>query len=301
MISHLNQQTKMSYISFIIKSRFMNKMASKRELYKKNKNVFKASNLLYLLIFLTFNISDCYGWLGGSTSSSWSFNERIHLDRHPRYAEFDPPRILPPHDFQTVKADSTYTVRCEGSRGVSWRIPEVASSDLRSRISILHDEPDQNGNIKNRRQSRQALQNNYRQGKNNPVKTNNQNQMWITSYVAVLTITRLKYSDTGTFTCTYNGTTDLASIDNSTSVHLYVDDSHHLLKTTSSMDFFHAVQSQTLILPCMPTHPDVNVTLWREGSYGLERAYISQYISFDPKVGCYVKIVFKKFLLQIEI
>ena len=288
MISHLNQQTKMSYISFIIKSRLMNKMASRRELCKNNKSVIKTSDLVYLLIFLMLNISNCYGWLGGSTSNSWTLNEGMELDRHPRYAEFDPPRILPPHDFQTIKAGSTYTVRCEGSRGVSWRIPEVASSDLRSRISISHDETNQDRNSNDRRPSRQAFRNNYRRGIN---KNNNQNQRRaIKPYVAVLTITRLKYSDTGTFTCTYNGTTDLESIDNSTSVHLYVDDGHHLLKTTSSFDFLHAVQTETLILPCMPTHPDVNVTLWRDGSYGKERVYMSQYISFDPKVGSYVKI-----------
>ena len=107
----------------------------------------------------------------------------------------------------------------------------------------------------------------------------------------MLTITGLKYSDTGTFTCTYNGTTDLDSIDNSTSVHLYVDDRNHLLRT-SGFDFLQAVQSQPLILPCMPTHPDVNVTLWREGSGGQKRVFMSQYISFDPKVGFYVKYYF---------
>ena len=104
------------------------------------------------------------------------------------------------------------------------------------------------------------------------------------TFVAVLTITQLEFSDTGTFTCTYNGTTDLDSIDNSTSVHLYVDDRNHLLRATSSFDFLHAVQSQTLILPCMPTHPDVNITLWREGTRGLERVFKSPYISYDPKV-----------------
>ena len=37
-------------------------------------------------------------------------------------------------------------------------------------------------------------------------------------YVAEMTITDLTYTDTGTFTCTYNGTTDISSIDNSTKV-----------------------------------------------------------------------------------
>ena len=36
--------------------------------------------------------------------------------------------------------------------------------------------------------------------------------------MAEMTITDLTYTDTGTFTCTYNGTTDISSIDNSTKV-----------------------------------------------------------------------------------
>ena len=102
-------------------------------------------------------------------------------------------------------------------------------------------------------------------------------------YVSELRLKDLNYMDTGTFTCTYNGTSDLASIDNSTKVHLYVDDGQHLLKD-AGFNFFMVVQSQTFTLPCMPTHPDVNVTLWRGGGSGLKRVFADKYISFDPKV-----------------
>lgn len=250
-------------------------MERRRQLYKKNNIVFKPSNLCYLLIFLMFNILHSHG------------SQDVGIERQPRYAEFDPPRILPANDFQTVTANSRYTVTCEGSRGVSWRIPEIASKDLRSRISISHDEPEQTRKNKLRQHSRRAFRNNNQRDTNNPKTVTKQGQIGEKSYVTVLTITGLKYSDTGTFTCTYNGTTDLDSIDNSTSVHLYVDDRNHLLRT-SGFDFLQAVQSQTLVLPCMPTHPDVNVTLWREGSGGQKRVFISQYISFDPKVGSFV-------------
>ena len=283
----------MLFISFITKkNRFLNKMESKRKHPNKyNSNVFITLNMTYLLIFLILNTSYCYGWFSDPTTSVRSLvnmKENNVMDRHPRYAEFDPPIILPANDFQTVKANTTYNVRCKGSRGVSWRIPETASSDLRSRIFISHHEPDQqtrrNGNSRN--PTRRKFGNNVKQGINGYGR--NQDQPQEKTYVAVLKIAQLKYSDTGTFTCTYNGTTDLKSIDNSTSVHLYVDDRNHLLRTTSSFDFLHAVQSQTLVLPCMPTHPDVNVTLWREGTRGLERVLMSQYISFDPKVRPYI-------------
>ena len=254
-----------------------NKMASiigVRRLHKKNISSFHSSHLLYITLFLIYNISSCNGW------------QNTSIDRHPRYAEFDPPRVLPSNDFQTVKANSTYTVRCEGSRGVSWRIPETANQDLRSRISISHNTQVEGSNMKNRHSSRRNnFRSNYRQGRNNPSSKLNKRNNNDKTYDTVLTIKGLTYSDTGTFTCTYNGTTDLDSIDNSTSVHLYVDDRNHLLRTTSSFDFLHAVQSQTLILPCMPTHPDVNVTLWRDGNRGPERVFMDQYISFDPKVS----------------
>ena len=90
------------------------------------------------------------------------------------------------------------------------------------------------------------------------------------------------YSDTGTFTCTYNGTIDLISIDNSSSVHLYVDDGVHLLKQ-SSYEFFVATQGSAFNLPCMPTLPDVNVTLWRETTT-TKQILPDKYVSFNPKV-----------------
>ena len=254
-----------------------NKMASiddGKRLRNKYRTHFHSFPLSFFLIFFILNISKCNGWQSTGTY------------RHPRYAEFDPPRILPSNDFQTVKANSTYTVRCEGSRGVSWRIPETATEELRTRISISHRLQGQDGNMGNRNSAiRKSFRSNYRKGRNNLSSKLDQRSKNDKTYVTVLTIQRLTYSDTGTFTCTYNGTTDLDSIDNSTSVHLYVDDRNHLLRTTSSFDFLHAVQSQTLILPCMPTHPDVNVTLWREGSGGAQRVFMNQYISFDPKVS----------------
>ena len=86
--------------------------------------------------------------------------------------------------------------------------------------------------------------------------------------------------DTSTLTCAYNGTEDLNAIDKSSKVHLFVEDKAHLLKF-SGFEFRQAVQSQTYILPCMPTHPEVNVSLWKQN----ERIVNDPYISFDPKVN----------------
>ncbi len=49
-----------------------------------------------------------------------------------RRVEFDPPRVIPGSDAQTVKAgEASYTFRCEGNaHGVSWHLPADASKDL---------------------------------------------------------------------------------------------------------------------------------------------------------------------------
>lgn len=169
-----------------------------------------------------------------------------------RYVEFNPPRILPEQDSQTVKAGSQYSVRCEGrNRGVSWRLPIDATDDLPDRVRLDH-------RVEPRTRDRQQ-----------PM------------YIAEMTIRDLGYLDTGTFVCTYNGTTDTSSIDNSTRIHLYVEDGTHLMKQ-SGVDFMQAVQFQSFTLPCQPTHPDVNVTLYRDG---IGKVELSQFLTFNPKVS----------------
>ena len=95
-----------------------------------------------------------------------------------------------------------------------------------------------------------------------------------------LVIRDLHYTDTGTLICAYNGTHDLEAIDQSSSIHLYVEDKVHLLKN-SGFDFLQVVQSQTFVLKCMPTHPEVEVSLWKNDRLVPE----DDNISFDPKVG----------------
>jgi hypothetical protein len=91
----------------------------------------------------------------------------------------------------------------------------------------------------------------------------------------------LDYRDTGTFICTYNGTADITSIDNSTRVHLYVEDDTHLMKH-SGVDMMSAVQSETMVLPCEPTHPEVKIKLFRDGGGEVK---MGKFVTFDPKVS----------------
>jgi len=111
--------------------------------------------------------------------------------------------------------------------------------------------------------------------------------------VAELGLRHLSYRDTGTFVCAYNGTVNTAdSIDNATKVHLFVEDAAHPLKQ-SGVEFLQFVQSSRAVLPCMPTSPDVNVTLVREGGGGTQAVRVgTDGVSFNARVSTvYVHIL----------
>jgi hypothetical protein len=42
-------------------------------------------------------------------------------------------------------------------------------------------------------------------------------------------------------------------------------------------------QGETLTVPCLPTLPDINVTLWRETAVA-KQIYPDKYVTFNPKV-----------------
>ena len=160
------------------------------------------------------------------------------------YADFQPPKIYPqtPAGHILVQAGQTAKLICRGTlKGVSWFLPTDASDSLRRRLII----------------------------------TPHTDHRYFESQIQ---IRDLNYTDTGTLVCAYNGTTDLTSIDNSSKIHLYVEDKKHILKE-SGFDYMQAIQSETFVLPCMPTHPDVNLSLWRGG-----QRVNDKYITFDPKV-----------------
>ena len=137
--------------------------------------------------------------------------------RAERYVDFDPPRITPGDTSQTVKAGQPYTFLCEGGRGgrgVTWRLPVDADDGLRSRVEVKH----YSSKVRDSSRKKSVV------------------------HSSELKISDTVYTDTGTFVCTYNGTTDLNAVDNSTGVHLYVEDEQHLLKQ-SGVEFV----SRTLV------------------------------------------------------
>ncbi len=193
-----------------------------------------------------------------SLSSSLSSGLLSSHPRAERYVAFDPPRIFPPADHQTIKAGDSYVFRCEGNgRGVSWRLPVDATDSLRQRIALKH----------------------YVRRRSNDGGARGGSDGSDLVYVSELALRSLAYTDTGTFVCTFNGTTDTDSIDNSTRVHLYVEDEEHLLKQ-SGVEILQLVHGDTAVLPCQPTHPDVNVTLVKVGS-----SKPVQMVSYDPRVS----------------
>ena len=87
---------------------------------------------------------------------------------------------------------------------------------------------------------------------------------------------------TGSYICSFDGSSDLQAIDLNTAIHVYVYDEVHLL-THSGFDFQQSVQFQTATIPCTTTHPDVKVQLELEGRGPV--AIDNKHISFSPRVG----------------
>lgn len=166
------------------------------------------------------------------------------------WAEFQPPKIFPSKPPVVYQAGQTATFRCQGSlRWVTWFMPPDAGDSIKRRTSINHVNSHEN-------------------------------------FIAELTIRDLQFNDTGTLTCAYNGTEDLEAIDKSSKIHLFVEDKEHPLKMTG-FEYFRPVQSSSFILPCIPTSPEVNVSLWRNN----RRIVDDDYISFDQKVNRISKCV----------
>lgn len=171
-----------------------------------------------------------------------------------RYVAFDPPIIYPQVDHVTVSARSNYSMTCEGVYPVTWHLPQNGeygiSADVRNRVTTTYT--------------------------TNPSSAK--------MYVSTLTVRHMVYTDTGSYICSFNGTKDFTSIDNSTRLHIYVyDESHLLTHPNDDFDFQQFVQYETAVIPCTPTHPNVTVTLIKQGSGPIKLD--NQYITYSPKVG----------------
>jgi len=163
------------------------------------------------------------------------------------YSEFLPPVVRPQREQVMMQARRPLSLTCEGHKPVVWNPP--ASVAMSSRLDVSH--------------GRQAGQH------ENP-------------YRATLTLDTTVYTDTGSYICSFNGSSDLQAIDQNTAIHVYVYDEVHLL-THSGFDFQQSVQFQTATIPCTPTHPDVKIQLEREGHGPV--AIDNKLISFSPRVG----------------
>jgi len=166
--------------------------------------------------------------------------------RHSRaYKEFLPPVVRPQQEQVVVQARQPISLSCEGHRPVSWHTP--AHQEKGPRLKISHSKNNRNKN----------------------------------KFISTISISTTVYKDTGSYICSFDGSSDLQAIDLNTAIHVYVYDEVHLL-THSGFDFQQSVQFQTATIPCTPTHPDVKIQLEREGR---PVAVDNKLISFSPRVG----------------
>jgi len=167
--------------------------------------------------------------------------------RATRYVSYDPPVVYPSKDHVTISARSTYRLTCEGNRPVQWHLPKTAKT-IQDRVSISYS-------------TDPGLRRNY---------TTN------------IMIKDMVYTDTGSYRCSFNGSDDASGIDANTFIHIYVYDKVHLL-TNDDFDFQQFVQYETAVIPCMPTHPNVSVSLELQDKGPILPD--NQYVQFNPKVG----------------
>ncbi|XP_040570553.1 vascular endothelial growth factor receptor 1 [Lepeophtheirus salmonis] len=76
-------------------------------------------------------------------------------------------------------------------------------------------------------------------------------------YHSVLTLRSVEYLDTGPYTCLAGG--------KSTTVYLWVDDKENLIDYEGSLHYVNVYRYQRVVLPCRPTHPDVQFRFFKNG------------------------------------
>ncbi|XP_071035507.1 vascular endothelial growth factor receptor 1-like [Parasteatoda tepidariorum] len=170
---------------------------------------------------------------------------------------FHPPLLNIEDEYINVsEVDRTLDITCVGKYPLSWKTPITRDEN---RISI---------NI-----------------------TVNSSEA-INKYKSTITVQNLDFNDTGFYICFYEGTTDFTSaVDNTTSIYVFINDPIHLFLENSAIISGHLLipllQHRKSVIPCLPTSPDVNVTLWKtesEEDVG-EMVQTGTDITFDPRQG----------------
>ncbi|XP_037082735.1 vascular endothelial growth factor receptor 1-like isoform X2 [Pollicipes pollicipes] len=159
------------------------------------------------------------------------------------------PPLLEPAANQTVlQPGETLTVRCRGTRPVTWSTTSLAT-DFSSRVTITNETTSDAG---------------Y-------------------PYVSTLEIRDVGHLDVGYQSCQLAGTPSQDPAQSAARVYLFVNDTEHLLVLSQKDMFITLKPNVPGVIPCRPSHPDVRVTLNRNGREVWPEG--DETISFDNRRG----------------
>ncbi|XP_043233883.1 vascular endothelial growth factor receptor 1-like isoform X2 [Amphibalanus amphitrite] len=162
---------------------------------------------------------------------------------------YQPPRLMPADRDIVIEPGGTLRVRCEGNHPVTWNYSSLAR-DIADRVTITDGTKQDNPEF---------------------------------PYVSHIEIRDVTFLDVGYQSCHFVGTTSMEARQNVTQVYLFVNDPANLLVKTSDMEFITVTQNQEAVLACRPTHPDVAVTLFKDGREVTDLA--ARYMNYKQREG----------------
>ncbi|XP_013783997.1 mast/stem cell growth factor receptor kita-like [Limulus polyphemus] len=108
----------------------------------------------------------------------------------------------------------------------------------------------------------------------------------LNQYFSTLVIKEMVYTDTGKYTCYYEGTISPGnSRENSTSLYVFVNDDSHIFLPHDQNYIMLVSPPKPLKLSCLPTNSKANITLVKIGNGGNEIIPTGEEVYFDPTQG----------------
>lgn len=137
-----------------------------------------------------------------------------------------------------INSGDTLNLKCVGNVPLDWAAPTFNSTDM--------NEPSSSFSFKSKKEG--------------------------DKYENILSLSSASYLNTGYYFCHPKGQ---PNSDETESIYVYVKDENHLLVVNDSVVMITVKQYETLVIPCRPSSPDVNVTLSVGGDIVAEYEYDS--------------------------
>ncbi|GLV35679.1 PDGF- and VEGF-receptor related [Carabus blaptoides fortunei] len=178
------------------------------------------------------------------TKAIWFFILIGYIFTASESKKYFPPKILHNKGEIIVGANGNLTLECQGSQPVTWTYPNntMEDNDYWSTVNVFKSDSEASGTSR-----------------------------------ALLTLHNASYVDTGFYYC-HEISASKDDPSKSDSIYVYVRDDNHLA-LSPEFDVISATQYSTVVLKCLPTSPDVRVTLYDEDDTEIN------FVSYDPKAG----------------